>query len=37
MADIQLTGPKKSFGAAHIIKGVDIDMKHGEFVVFVGP
>jgi len=37
MADIRLTGLKKSFGAAHIIKGVDIDIKHGEFVVFVGP
>ena len=37
MADIKLTGLKKSFGAAHIIKGVDIDIKHGEFVVFVGP
>ena len=37
MADIKLTGLKKSFGAVDIIKGVDIDIKHGEFVVFVGP
>ena len=29
MADIRLTGLKKSFGAADIIKGVDIDIKHG--------
>lgn len=37
MADIKLTLLKKSFGAVDIIKGVDIDIKHGAFVVFVGP
>ena len=33
MADIKLTGLKESFGAVDIIKGVDIDIKHGAFVV----
>ena len=28
---------RKSFGAVHIIKGVDLDIEDGEFVVFVGP
>jgi multiple sugar transport system ATP-binding protein len=37
MADLMLEGVKKSFGAAQIIKGVDLDIKHGEFIVFVGP
>ena len=37
MAAITLKALKKSYGNAHIIKGVDIDIKDGEFVVFVGP
>jgi ABC-type sugar transport system ATPase subunit len=37
MADLQLTGVKKSFGAVHVIKGVDLTIKSGEFIVFVGP
>ena len=37
MASITLKGLKKSYGNAHVIKGVDIDIKDGEFVVFVGP
>ena len=37
MANITLAGVKKSYGQAHVIKGVDIDIKDGEFVVFVGP
>ena len=28
---------RKSFGSAEVIKGVDIDVGDGEFVVFVGP
>jgi multiple sugar transport system ATP-binding protein len=28
---------RKSFGAVEVIKGVDIDIEDGEFVVFVGP
>jgi multiple sugar transport system ATP-binding protein len=37
MADITLTQVRKSFGAVDIIKGIDLDIKHGEFIVFVGP
>jgi multiple sugar transport system ATP-binding protein len=37
MAAITLTGLKKSYGSAHVIKGVDIAIKDGEFCVFVGP
>src|SRR6185436_13471208 len=37
MAGLQLSGIKKSFGAVDVIKGVDLDIRPGEFVVFVGP
>lgn len=37
MADIKLSGVKKRFGKVQTIHGVDLDIKHGEFVVFVGP
>ena len=37
MAAITLRALKKSYGNAHVIKGVDIDIEDGEFVVFVGP
>ena len=37
MASITLKGLKKSYGNAHVIKGVDITIEDGEFVVFVGP
>jgi multiple sugar transport system ATP-binding protein len=37
MASITLKGLKKSYGNAHVIKGVDIEIQDGEFVVFVGP
>jgi multiple sugar transport system ATP-binding protein len=37
MASITLKGLKKSYGQAHVIKGVDITIEDGEFVVFVGP
>ena len=37
MADVQLKKIEKSFGAVKVIKGVDLYMTHGEFVVFVGP
>ncbi len=37
MADVKLTGLRKSFGEVEVIKGVDIDIADGEFVVFVGP
>ena len=37
MADVKLSNVKKSFGNVDVIKGVDLEIKKGEFVVFVGP
>ena len=37
MADLQLHEIRKSFGSLEVIKGVDLDIRSGEFVVFVGP
>lgn len=37
MAYLQLKDIKKSFGDAHIIKGVNLEIQKGEFIVFVGP
>ncbi len=37
MAEVRLTDIRKRFGALEIIKGVDLSIEAGEFVVFVGP
>ena len=37
MADVALSGIRKSFGATEVLKGVDLTIADGEFVVFVGP
>jgi multiple sugar transport system ATP-binding protein len=37
MASLKLVGVTKSFGPVAVIKGVDLDITDGEFVVFVGP
>jgi multiple sugar transport system ATP-binding protein len=37
MARISLSGVRKSYGTAQVIKGVDIEIEDGEFCVFVGP
>ena len=37
MAGLQLRGVRKSFGAVSVIPGIDLDIRSGEFVVFVGP
>ncbi len=37
MADVSLRQVRKQFGALDVIKGVDLDVKDGEFCVFVGP
>ena len=37
MTHISLKDLKKSYGSAHVIKGVDIEIEDGEFCVFVGP
>jgi multiple sugar transport system ATP-binding protein len=37
MADVVLKNVQKSFGRAKVIHGIDLDIRDGEFVVFVGP
>ncbi len=37
MAGVVLKSLKKSFGAVEVIKGIDLEVKSGEFCVFVGP
>jgi len=38
MAAVELTGVTKSYdGKTAVIHGIDLDIRHGEFVVFVGP
>ena len=37
MADLQLRGVRKSFGTTQVLRGIDLDIADGEFMVFVGP
>ena len=37
MAGLELKSLHKSYGEVEVIKGVDLSVTHGEFVVFVGP
>ena len=37
MGTIQLKDVHKFFGAVHVIKGIDMEIEDGEFIVFVGP
>ena len=37
MAELSLRGIVKRYGAVEIVHGIDLEIKHGEFVVFVGP
>jgi multiple sugar transport system ATP-binding protein len=37
MAHLELRDVKKSYGTINVIHGVDLEVKDGEFVVFVGP
>ncbi|MBE0582043.1 sn-glycerol-3-phosphate ABC transporter ATP-binding protein UgpC [Devosia sp.] len=37
MAELTLRSVYKNYGEVPVIKGVDLDIGHGEFVVFVGP
>ncbi len=37
MATIELKSVRKSYGTAEVIKGIDLQIAHGEFCVFVGP
>jgi len=37
MATVRLTGATKAFGPVEVLKGIDLDIADGEFIVFVGP
>jgi len=37
MAGLQLKNVRKNYGVVEVIKGIDLSIEHGEFVVFVGP
>ena len=37
MSAIKLQAVEKRFGDVQVIKGVDLEINNGEFVVFVGP
>jgi multiple sugar transport system ATP-binding protein len=37
MADVQLTQIRKAYGPITILHGVDLEIREGEFMVFVGP
>jgi multiple sugar transport system ATP-binding protein len=37
MSYLQLKAVEKTFGAVRVIKGIDLQIEQGEFVVFVGP
>ncbi|MBL0919667.1 MAG: sn-glycerol-3-phosphate ABC transporter ATP-binding protein UgpC [Hydrogenophaga sp.] len=37
MAYLQLNNIRKSFGEVHVIRGVNLEIRQGEFIVFVGP
>jgi multiple sugar transport system ATP-binding protein len=37
MAEINLAAVNKSYGSVHILKDVSLDIRSGEFMVFVGP
>ena len=37
MGQVTLKGIRKSYGAVHVIQGIDLEVRDGEFLVFVGP
>ncbi|WBU57220.1 ABC transporter ATP-binding protein [Paracoccus sediminicola] len=37
MADLKLTDIAKSYGDVNVLRNIDLDIKSGEFIVFVGP
>jgi len=37
MADVSLSGVNKDFGEIRILHGIDLEIRDGEFMVFVGP
>ncbi len=37
MGQVSLRGIRKSYGSVDVIKGIDLEVRDGEFLVFVGP
>ena len=37
MGQVTLRGIRKNYGDVHVIKGIDLEVREGEFLVFVGP
>jgi multiple sugar transport system ATP-binding protein len=37
LGSLSLTNIRKSFGNLEVLKGIDLEVEHGEFVIFVGP
>ena len=37
MADVLLRDVRKRYGASQVVHGVSLELKHREFIVFVGP
>jgi multiple sugar transport system ATP-binding protein len=37
VGEVVLKGVRKSYGATHVLKNIDLAIQNGEFVVFVGP
>jgi ABC-type sugar transport systems, ATPase components len=37
MSDIKVTNLRKNFGAVEVLKDINLDIRSGEFVIFVGP
>ena len=37
MASVNIQGVRKSYGGVSIIRGVDVDIRDGEFIILVGP
>jgi multiple sugar transport system ATP-binding protein len=37
MADVKLSGVNKSFGDVQVLHNIDLEIRNGEFMVFVGP
>jgi multiple sugar transport system ATP-binding protein len=37
MGQVLLRGIRKSYGATDVIRGIDLEVRDGEFIVFVGP
>ena len=36
MGSLKLQGIRKSFGSVDVLKGIDLEVNDGEFVIFVG-